>query len=158
MEWGKRLKFIRITLLVLQFWLTCCKTNQRYNSDLLQTYSDGSVCHNVIAEAKFNFTVDGSEIDKVEVQLTLTNVSLVESEFVYLKKVHYVSFSAVSFKSESESDSYVYNRGYVMGENLNFGFKRKNGPDLQWEKGHLRIYLNGESYLDVYLFCCFIWL
>lgn len=98
------------------------KNDYGHNPDLFHTYWNGSVCHNVIAEAKLNFTVDGSKIAKLEVELTLTNVSFVESEFAYINKFHHITFSAVSFNSES--DNYMFNRGYYIGENLNFGFKR----------------------------------
>jgi len=94
--------------------------------DIYTTKLNGLTCQNVLANANYHFTVNGSNIIKLKAEFILTDVILRnltgKSDLLYVNQKFNVDFKDVEpVNKKNFTEIEAMNRGYLMGENLNFG-------------------------------------
>lgn len=111
------------------------------NKTAYDTFWSADTCYNVLFSMSKQFIINGSDISRVEIDYTVANVhdstlgnminnqngNVKNKTFVYLKQIFYTSFIDLE-NSENKytnfNNSALINRGYFIGEKLNFGYKR----------------------------------
>ncbi|KAK6637935.1 hypothetical protein RUM44_008357 [Polyplax serrata] len=104
-----------------------------------ETNSDGVICSDVVVNFQMSYMVNGSDINKVVVNFTVGNIGFLDSQQgalqknvpVFVKQTFQTKFSDI-FSNHSGDDTFsntettdsLLNRGYSVGEDLNFKYKR----------------------------------
>lgn len=114
------------------YYYNAVKETKECNSqfDIFTTKLNGLTCQNVLAKANYYFTVNGSNIIKLQAEFVLMDVVLrnlsgkseSSKDLLYVNQGFNVDFKDIEPENKKNfTEIEGMNRGYLFGENLNFG-------------------------------------